>query len=251
MVGAGVALLCGLDGALILLGVWSPVLSARLSQWHGVLMTLGFIGTVICLERAVALDRPAGYGVPLVSGLGAILLVSPAPVQLGLALLAAAQIGLLAIYLPLWRRSRDDATVIQATGAMCAAGAALLLLSGVPVSSVVGWLSAYLVLTILGERLELSRLTMTRNRFLPACATALLIALLVQTARPALGWPLFGAVLVVMAVWLIRNDVARMGNAARRPGGLHRRDADDRLPVAGDRRDRLDPGRSAGLRHRL
>ncbi len=211
MVGAGVALLCGLDGALILLGVWSPVLSARLSQWHGPFMALGFIGTVICLERAVALDRPTGYLVPLASGLGAILLASPAPVYLGLGLLAAAQLGLLVLYLPLWRRSRDDATVIQAAGAMCAAGAALLLLSGAAVPSTIGWLSSYLVLTILGERLELSRLTMLRNRFLPGCSLTLLVALLVQVVRPGLGWPLFGAVLVVMAMWLIRKDVARTG----------------------------------------
>lgn len=190
MVGAGIGLLCGLDGALILLGVWSPVLSSRLALWHGPFMTLGFIGTVICLERAVALNHRAGYLVPLSSGLGAVLL---------------------ALYLPLWRRSRDDATVIQAAGALCACGAALLLLSGATVASTIGWLSCYLVLTILGERLELSRLTMMRNRFLPGCALALLAALLVQVASPALGWPLFGAVLVVMAVWLVRNDFARAG----------------------------------------
>ncbi|VEI03563.1 Uncharacterised protein [Acidipropionibacterium jensenii] len=211
MVGAGIGLLCGLDGALILLGVWSPVLSSRLALWHGPFMTLGFIGTVICLERAVALNHRAGYLVPLSSGLGAVLLASPAPVPFGLSFLAAAQIGLLALYLPLWRRSRDDATVIQAAGALCACGAALLLLSGATVASTIGWLSSYLVLTILGERLELSRLTMMRNRFLPGCAMALLAALLVQVASPALGWPLFGAVLVVMSVWLVRNDVARAG----------------------------------------
>lgn len=211
MVGAGFSLLSGLDGALILLGGWSPVLTFRLSQWHGPLMTLGFIGTVICLERAVALNRPVGYLAPLCSGLGSVLLVSPAPVQIGLALLAAAQIGMLVIYLPLWRRNEDDATVIQAAGSLCAVGACLLLLGGAGVPSVIGWLTCYLVLTILGERMELSRLTMARNRFLPASALCLLAALVVQVASPRLGWPLLGAVLVVMSVWLIGNDVARVG----------------------------------------
>lgn len=211
MVGAGFSLLAGLDGALILLGVWSPVLTARLSQWHGPFMTLGFIGTVICLERAVALDRTWGYLAPLASGIGSILLASPAPVQIGLALLLHGQIGMLAIYIPLWRRSEDDATVIQAAGSACAVGAAGLLLAGVEVRSVIGWLSCYLVLTILGERLELSRLTMTRNRFLPAAALCLLAALVIQTASPKVGWPLLGVVLVVMSVWLIDKDVARVG----------------------------------------
>lgn len=69
MVGAGISLLAGLDGALLLLGVWSPVTSTRLSEWHGPLMVLGFVGTVICLERAVALGHRLAFLVPAVSGL--------------------------------------------------------------------------------------------------------------------------------------------------------------------------------------
>ena len=79
MVGAGISLLAGLDGALLLLGVWSPVMSTRLSKWHGPLMVLGFVGTVICLERAVALGHRLAYLVPAVSGLGVIVLPSTSP----------------------------------------------------------------------------------------------------------------------------------------------------------------------------
>ena len=112
MVGAGISLLAGLDGALLLLGVWSPVMSSRLSDWHGPLMVLGFVGTVICLERAVALGKKPGYLVPLVSGLGVVALLVPLiPPRFGLALLTLAQFGLLGIYVPLWKRSHDDATV--------------------------------------------------------------------------------------------------------------------------------------------
>ncbi len=76
------------------------MLTARLSQWHGPFMTLGFIGTVICLERAVALDRTWGYLAPLASH-GSTPAGLPAPVQIGLALLLHGQIGMLAIYIPL------------------------------------------------------------------------------------------------------------------------------------------------------
>ena len=55
IVGGGLALLAGLDAALTLAGLPAPVGSPRLAALHGPLMVLGFLGTVISLERAVAL----------------------------------------------------------------------------------------------------------------------------------------------------------------------------------------------------
>ena len=214
MVGAGISLLAGLDGALLLLGVWSPVMSTRLSKWHGPLMVLGFVGTVICLERAVALGHRLAYLVPAMSGFGVIVLLAPLPfdsARAGLALLTLAQLGLLTIYVPLWRRSHDDAIVIQGAGAFCAAGAAALLTTGAHVSQIVGWLACYMILTICGERLELSRLTMARNRALSALCLAVVAALLVSVVSPAIGWRVLGVVLIGLAVWLCRHDVARGG----------------------------------------
>ena len=214
VVGAGISLLAGLDGALLLLGVWSPVMSTRLSKWHGPLMVLGFVGTVICLERAVALGHRLAYLVPAMSGFGVIVLLAPLPfdsARAGLALLTLAQLGLLTIYVPLWRRSHDDAVVIQGAGAFCAAGAAALLTTGAHVSQIVGWLACYMILTICGERLELSRLTMARNRALSALCLAVVAALLVSVVSPAIGWRVLGVVLIGLAVWLCRHDVARGG----------------------------------------
>ena len=214
MVGAGISLLAGLDGALLLLGVWSPVMSTRLSKWHGPLMVLGFVGTVICLERAVALGHRLAYLVPAMSGFGVIVLLAPLPfdsARAGLALLTLAQLGLLTIYVPLWRRSHDDAVVIQGAGAFCAAGAAALLTTGAHVSQIVGWLACYMILTICGERLELSRLTMARNRALSALCLAVVAALLISVVSPAIGWRVLGVVLIGLAVWLCRHDVARGG----------------------------------------
>jgi hypothetical protein len=49
-----VALLAGLTGSLRLLGVPMPPATAGLAAAHGLLMTLGYLGTLIALERAVA-----------------------------------------------------------------------------------------------------------------------------------------------------------------------------------------------------
>ena len=214
IVGAGISLLAGLDGALLMLGVWSPVMSTRLSDWHGPLMVLGFVGTVICLERAVTLGHRLGYLVPAISGLGVIVVLAPLPfdsARAGLAVLTLAQLGLLAIYVPLWRRSYDDAVVIQGAGAFCAAGAAALLTSGVRVSQIIGWLACYMILTICGERLELSRVTMARNHTLPTLCLTLVAALLVSVVSPTIGWRVLGVVLIGLAAWLCRHDVARGG----------------------------------------
>ena len=56
---AGLSLLAGLDAGLLLLEVPAPVGAAHLPDVHGPLMVLGFLGTLIALERAVALRVPA------------------------------------------------------------------------------------------------------------------------------------------------------------------------------------------------
>lgn len=57
-IAALVCLLAGLWGGLLLLGLPVPTLLATTAEEHGVLMSLAFLGTVISLERAVALGRP-------------------------------------------------------------------------------------------------------------------------------------------------------------------------------------------------
>ena len=64
---AGLSLLAGIDAGLLLLEVPAPVGSRHLPDVHGPLMVLGFLGTLIALERAVALrcrPRVRGAGPP-------------------------------------------------------------------------------------------------------------------------------------------------------------------------------------------
>ena len=73
---AGIALLAGLDASLVRLGAIAPVASTSLGTVHGLLMIYGFLGTAICLERAVALQsdgrRKWAYAAPLLTGAGGI-----------------------------------------------------------------------------------------------------------------------------------------------------------------------------------
>jgi len=83
-----VALASGIAGGLTRSGLASfPAPQASVAL-HGALMVSAFFGTVISLERAVALGRLWGYGAPLASGLGGIALLAGATAA-GLWLLAA------------------------------------------------------------------------------------------------------------------------------------------------------------------
>lgn len=217
LVFAGLALVAGLYAALLLLGVvpgpavGSPSLADRLPRVHGMLLVLGFVGTLVALERAIALGRRAGLLAPALLGLGGALLVSPAPLVAGRVALVLGSAGMLALYLPLWRRQRDDAVLVQALSAVLAAGAAVLWLGGVAMPSVAPWLVGFVVLTIGGERLELARIAMRPDagNGLVLLACGLAASTVASLLWPRIGYGLAGLALLALVGWLARHDVAR------------------------------------------
>jgi len=209
---AGVALLAGLDAGLLLLGLPAPVTTQRLPDAHGMVMTLGFVGTVIALERAVALRRRAGFAAPALLGVGGLLLTSSAPLRLGQIALAAGCAALVAVYIPLWRRQRDDSVLVQAFGAVLATGGALLWLGGMPVAQLLPWLASFIVLTIAGERLELARVMMLASSTvgqLLALSAAITLGTVLTLLWPVAGYPVLGLSLLALVGWLTVHDVAR------------------------------------------
>jgi len=209
---AGLALVLGVNGGLGLLGLPSAPVSQRLPDVHGFLLVLGFVGTLVALERAVALRRPLGFAAPALLGAGGLVLVSALPLRAGQSLLVAGVAALLGVYFLLWRRQRDDAVLVQALGAVLALGAAVLWLGGVPVPRLLPWLAGFVVLTIAGERLELARLEMAGAGTPPvllAGVGALVCTVVATLLWPDVGYPALGLVLLGLVVWLGSHDVAR------------------------------------------
>ena len=210
LAGGGFSLLAGLDASLLLLGLPAPVNLTRLADVHGILMVLGFLGTVIALERAVALRQRWAFASPALLGAGGIALVTPAPLLLGQALLVLGCLVLVAIYGALWRRSAEVTILVQLLGGILAAcGAALW--GRTEVSVVLPWLVAFLVLTIAAERADLARLSMPHGAGEQLLALSVLVSVgvLASLLWPSIGGPLFGLALVGLTFWLARNDVAR------------------------------------------
>ncbi|MFI1416708.1 hypothetical protein ACH4VX_01740 [Streptomyces sp. NPDC020731] len=212
LLAAGVCLLAGLDAALVLLGLPAPVTSDRLPQVHGVLLVLGFAGTLVALERAVALGGRWPYLAPAALGAGGLLLLTPVDLAVPRLLLVAGAAVLTALYVRFWQRQPGAALLAQAAGAVSALGAALLWLGGLDVPRLLPWLVAFLVLTIAGERLELARVAVLAPRAEPAflaCVGAVVTGVVTTLMWPATGTLLLGAALLALVAWLVVHDVAR------------------------------------------
>lgn len=215
LLGGGLGLVLGMYTGLARAGVSHRFVAADL---HGLLMVLGFLGTLIALERAVALGRVWGYLGPGLSGAAVVTL--PLSRTLGGLLLGAAGMVVLATYVVFFQRGgRDLHLVIMATGALAWVAAVAVWFTGAGPIRITPLLAAFLVLTIVGERLELSRLTLpsssSRRRFLLAVGTFVAGAAIAPFWRSA-GLMLGGIGLLGQVAWLGRYDVAR--RTIRRPG---------------------------------
>lgn len=214
----GVALLAGLDAALLLLGLPAPITTERLPLIHAPLMIFGFIGTLVVVERAVAARRWWGFVSPAALGLGGLALLSPLPQQVGQASFILGFVMLLAVYGVVWMRQASVATGIQVLGGLAGLVSTILWLSGVEIPLLVPTMVAFLVLTIVGERVELSRIspvvTEGVERLALACCTLFLLTAIAAALWPPVGFTLFGVATLVLVVWLFRYDVAtRLVNA--------------------------------------
>jgi hypothetical protein len=180
---------------------------------HGPLMTLGFLGTVIAAERAVGLGRSWAWVPALLSGAAVFVLLVGFWV-IAAVLLAAAGLLLVIVYLVAASLAGWEAhLLVMGLGAVGWVTAAAGLVWQQPVPLTVPALVGFLVLTIIGERLELSRMLRPRS---PWWRRILLAGALLVTASAVVAyWDLslaarsVGVSLVVLAVVSVAGDVAR------------------------------------------
>lgn len=216
------SLLAGLWAGLLMLGLHVPTWRTSLGEDHGPLMTLGFLGTVISLERAVALRRRWGFAAPTAAGLGGLALLAGLPAMLGWSLLCLASVVFLVVYAATFRIAPALHIVVMATGGLCWYLATVLWLGGRIIDDLVPLLAGFLVLTILGERLELARvalLSRTSIRTFAATGAVFTTGLLLTSASPhaaSYGVRAGGLGLIGLAIWGWRFDIAR--RTIRMPG---------------------------------
>ncbi len=204
-----VALLFAIWAGLLRAGwAWPPLLAAA----HGPLMVSAFLGTVIGLERAVALDRKFAYLVPVLSAASGILLMVGVWWSAAGWLQLLASAGLVILFALIVRQHTAIYTVTMAAGSIAWLLGNGLLVSGRPIYAVTPWWIAFLVLTIAGERLELSRvLRLPRSviRLFTMAAGIFVAGVGLSALNYDLGVRVAGAGMIGLAVWLVLFDIAR------------------------------------------
>ncbi|WP_316360184.1 hypothetical protein [Devosia sp.] len=201
----------GLYGGLVRIGVPLPYWTGP-AELHGLVMMQGVFGTLVPLERAVALRSPLWFSGPIISMLATAGLLAGLPPGMGFfayVIAALIFVGMSSYVLRLQPTAFNIALLLGA-GALLLASVQVLVEDGAVTSALPWWL-AYLVLTISGERLELSRL-MGQSPLAVAVLFAVSAALLLGCAGGLdNSWAMmsFAAGLMAMAAWLWHHDIAR------------------------------------------
>jgi len=203
------ALILALWAGLLRLG-WAIPAVDNLALLHGPLMVSGFLGVLIPLERAVAIRRKWMFAVPAVTGLGWIsMFFMP---SFGAVLLTIGSLGALAILGFMVRREPHIHTVIMGLGVLAWVVGNALWMIGLPVFQIVFWWMGFLVLTIGGERLELSRVlrpTPWQIRLFCGVVALFIAGMLLVSIDQLFGSRLFGLALIGLSLWFLRFDLAR------------------------------------------
>lgn len=197
---------------LVRLGWHLPPVRPALPMMHGPLMVDGFFGTLISLERAVAMGQRWTYLAPLFNGLGGLFLALGVFGKLGPVLLALGSLWLALIFIAVLRKHPTNYMIVMALGSVALLSGNLLWLIGWQVFKIVLWWAGFLVLTIVGERMELSRMvrpSKVGKWLIYATITIYIVGLVVLLFQYKLGIRIASAGMLGMALWLFRFDIAR------------------------------------------
>ncbi len=211
------ALLAGMAGGLARLGLIT--IPATFGLHHGPVMISGFLGTLIAVERAVALGRRWAYIGPALTGVASICLLLGVQKPYAAGLFIVGSLWAVFLFGVLLRRHRSAPIAMMAAGAVFWAVGNVAWAFDVGLFRVVPIWMGYLSLTIVGERLELSRFVVRRaGQVAPfwVATAVVLVGEAIGLVAYDVSVRVVGAGFVLWATWLFRYDVAP--RALRLPG---------------------------------
>lgn len=202
------ALLAGMQGGWQRMGAGGPWPS--LAAGHALLMIGGLLGTLISLERSMAMPTKSWRLLPLINALSIIpLLLNQFSWAVGMQSVTAAGLSLL-LYTTLKKHNSVSLLLMTFGPILWLIGNLIFLYEGWVVVAVPWWMG-FLLFTIVGERLELSKFLPTP----PWAFRSLYFLLLAWTSTLLLpfhgtwAW-LTGLLVVLQAAWLWHFDLARI-----------------------------------------
>lgn len=190
---------------------WNVPVAASYATDHGPLLVLAVFGSLIALERAVALGVLWAYAAPIAGALAGFSVFAglrqlTAPLALVESIVLTVANGHIA------RKQPAVFTHLMLLGSLVLVVGTAAWAAGRPVFAVVpAWL-AFFALTIVAERIEMSRLApvpdWARTTIAVVCA-AMAAAAVAAIARPLLASRALGITCALVAAWELRFDLAR------------------------------------------
>ena len=201
------SLIFGIWGGWVRLGWGIPIPSGIPVSQHGVFMIGGFLGTLICLERVVTLHKTALFLFPIMFGLSIPTFILGFP-TISYSLLLTASVGYLGICIYLYKTYKNEGDLLLLMGAFFQIlGHFALFKTGSYPMPFAAWMIFFL-LTIVGERLELTRF-LPRGKYQKIELFFWLILTVLASALYHYGTaPLLNVSLIGLSQWLTRNDIA-------------------------------------------
>lgn len=176
---------------------------------HGALMVNSFLALLIFLERAVVFRNKLVLALPLFNALSVAAFAAGFPVVAQLLFILCSSVFTL-VCLYFIYRYKESYYFIFLIGAVCLLTGNVILYRTNFYPSAVTWWMGFLLLTIIAERLELSRflkLTDFKRYILWFCLALVVVALL--HPLQVQGNTFFAIAIAMNAIWLLKYDMAR------------------------------------------
>jgi hypothetical protein len=205
------SLVLGISGGWIRLGEVSiPIAEAGI--YHGLIMTGGFLGTLISIERAMVMEKKTWLIIPLLTGssMFAFLLGYS---DLGLFLLMAGSLGLsLIMHLQTLKHPKFHTALLYGGAVSWFIGNFLAWQTGLIAGGSTWWIG-FLLFTIVGERLELSQFlpvpSWSRNALKSLLALFTLGLIIPFHSR---GNEIMGISALLISAWMLVFDMAKVAS---------------------------------------
>ncbi|MDX5339375.1 MAG: hypothetical protein LPK25_10125 [Cyclobacteriaceae bacterium] len=204
-------LVAGISGGWIRLG-YPAIPLAEASSQHGLIMTGGFLGTLISLERAMVMAKKTWLLIPFLTGISVFAFLLGLS-DVGLLLLTTGSLGLsLIMHLQTLKQPKFHSALLYGGAVSWFIGNFLSWQTGLIAAGSTWWIG-FLLFTIVGERLELSQFLPV-----PSCSQNALKSLLalftVGLIVPFHTWgnEIMGISALLIAAWLLVFDMAKVAS---------------------------------------
>lgn len=180
--------------------------------WHGSVLVLGTFGTLILLVRSVSNEAKwLLIGPALSAGAAVLALCSTSAYVVGTLFLLSGASLLLAIELNVRKTRRTFAALHMQAGALAWIVAAAMILTSSSAITLLPWLSAFLIFSILGERMNLGKVAFKKHASRDAHLLLIfaLVSLVIVVLSPPFSHTLFGVSMVGYGLWMLRMDASR------------------------------------------